>query len=80
MCSETVLEAVAAGGEEKPAHLAGHGLCVASQLGTLGLGRGRRRVRGTVRRCCPLVPLTHTRALGWSVLELHAHVWLNLVR
>lgn len=38
------------------------------------VGRERRRVRGTARRCCQPVSLAHTRALCWSVRELPANV------
>ena len=55
-------------------------LCVAYQLDAPGLGRGRRRVRGTARSFCQAVLLAHARVLGRSVQQLPAHVWLNLRR
>lgn len=45
-----------------------------------GLGRERRSVRETARRCCQPVSLAHTWALRWSVQELPANVYLNSLR
>ena len=42
-----------------------------------GLGRDRRNVRETARRCCQPVSLAHIWALRWSVQELPANVYLN---